>query len=452
MILCCCLILSLFFPVQSLHAQDLQYYYNLALKNDADLKAAGYLYEASLQVKNQAWAPLLPRIDGKCEQSNFNQDISSSENVLYQEGKKRYKSKSFTLTFTQPVVNISSLVRLSQAQVEIQASGIEFEVAKQSLITRVVEAYLNTLSSVIATETVGAEKKEVERLFSVTNKKFKYGFARITDMYDVEARLSMVNSDYIEALNLKRDAFEALKVICNGEVVDIDPLKDDISMENADPDDVEFWVENAMKNNLELVLLNHKVEIARREIRRQWAGHLPTLDIIGQYKYEDSSGDMLAGGGGNEVASKDVYLRLNIPLFEGGYTHSKVKEALATFKQVEETCQSKKRTIRRETRAIFLKVKSSIMKSKALYASLQSQKLAVQAKQKGFESGLYNLIDVLDAERLRFVAERDYANARIEYLLNSFKLKQIVGTLSATNIKEANKLFDTEARSRDETL
>ncbi len=434
--------------LQPLQAQDLQYYYNLALKNDADFKAAGFAHEASLQVKNQAWSALLPNIDGKYSYSKINQDVTSSDNIVYPEGERKYTTKDFTLSITQPVVNISSLIRLTQAQMEIQASGIEYEIARQDLISRVAEAYLNVLASLIATETVVAEKKAVQRLFTVTDKKFKYGFARKTDLYDAQARFALIESDYIEAVNFKDDAFEALKAICNEAVVDIAPLKEDIVMEKADPDDVDVWIANALENNLEIQLLKHQLEIARREIKMQWAGHLPTVDMVGQYKQENSTGDLLASGGGNDVESKDFFVQVNFPLFSGGYTNSKVKEARANLKRINETLQGKKRAIRKEARAAFLKVKSSIMRSNALLASLESQKLAVKAKQKGFESGLYNLIDVLDAERLRYIAERDYANARFEYIFNSLKLKQIIGTLSAEDIAQVNNFFDPTDQKR----
>jgi outer membrane protein len=305
----------------------------------------------------------------------------------------------------------------------------------------VAEAYLNALAGVIFTETVEAEKKAVERLYNVINKKFTYGLARKTDLYDAKARLALVESDYIEALNVKADAFEALKTICNEDVFAVTPLSRNIIMQEPEPNDVNIWQENALKNNLELIFFNYKVKIARQEKNKQLAGHIPTVDVVGQYKVESSSGDVLAGGGGNEIESKDIYVRLNVPLFEGGYTQSKVTEAVAVLNQVIKTRESKRRNTKREIRSAFLQVQSSIIKSKALLSSLESQKLAVKARRKGFEAGLYNLLDVLDAERIRYIAERDYETARFDYIFSSLKLKQVVGSLSADDIRRINNFF-----------
>ena len=43
--------------------------------------------------------------------------------------------------------------------------------------------------------------------------------------------------------------------------------------------------------------------------------------------------------------------------------------------------------------------------------------------------GTRNVVDVLNAQRALFAAERDYANARYDYILNSLTLKSTTGDL-----------------------
>jgi len=77
-------------------------------------------------------------------------------------------------------------------------------------------------------------------------------------LYDAQARFALIESDYIEAVNFRDDAFEALKAICNEDVVAIAPLKENMVMEKADPDNVDVWIANALENNLEIQLLKHQ--------------------------------------------------------------------------------------------------------------------------------------------------------------------------------------------------
>jgi outer membrane protein len=44
------------------------------------------------------------------------------------------------------------------------------------------------------------------------------------------------------------------------------------------------------------------------------------------------------------------------------------------------------------------------------------------------------LLPVLDAQRDLYLARRDYAQSRYEYLISRLKLKQAAGTLSETDL------------------
>ena len=49
-------------------------------------------------------------------------------------------------------------------------------------------------------------------------------------------------------------------------------------------------------------------------------------------------------------------------------------------------------------------------------------------------SGLLTLLPVLDAQRDLYLAKRDYAQTRYEYLVNRLRLKQAAGTLAETDL------------------
>jgi outer membrane protein len=71
----------------------------------------------------------------------------------------------------------------------------------------------------------------------------------------------------------------------------------------------------------------------------------------------------------------------------------------------------------------------------ALRQSVSSQQSALEAKEAGVRSGVATLLVVLDAQRDLFLARRDYAQARYDYLLNGLRLKQLAGTLSERDLE-----------------
>jgi outer membrane protein len=55
-------------------------------------------------------------------------------------------------------------------------------------------------------------------------------------------------------------------------------------------------------------------------------------------------------------------------------------------------------------------------------------------------------VEVLDAERAYYVALRDYANARYDYVINTLQLKQAAGTLSPQDLIDLNNWLSEGAQ------
>jgi outer membrane protein len=65
-----------------------------------------------------------------------------------------------------------------------------------------------------------------------------------------------------------------------------------------------------------------------------------------------------------------------------------------------------------------------------LKETIVSATSSVAAKTEGYRAGLYKTIDVLDATRDLYRAQRDYAEARHSYALYLLQLKLAAGTLN----------------------
>ena len=124
-----------------------------------------------------------------------------------------------------------------------------------------------------------------------------------------------------------------------------------------------------------------------------------------------------------------------MPLFEGGLTSAVTQEAVHREQKVREELELERRAVERAVRAAFEGALSGQRLVQALQQSVESQSSAVEAKEQGLKVGLLTLLPVLDARRDLFLARRDYAQARYDYLINSLKLKQAAGTLAETDLQ-----------------
>jgi outer membrane protein len=84
---------------------------------------------------------------------------------------------------------------------------------------------------------------------------------------------------------------------------------------------------------------------------------------------------------------------------------------------------------------------SGLKQVEALRQTVFSQESAVDAKSEGMRAGLATRLEVLDATRDLYMARRDLAKARYDYVLSSLGLKRWAGTLSVAELRQINAYF-----------
>lgn len=431
--------ITMLFTATAASAIDLLGVYRMALKNDPAYLAAIQEHKASGQVVKQARAGLLPTVTFEYEELDTTQDIVSSDNAVFAVGKTKFPTSTYTLTVTQPIFNYASLIRYRQSKSEAFQADAAFIGKKQDMMIRVSELYLNVLSAQDAVELTKRELDAVAQHLRLAKARLKGGVARVTDLHDARARHAKVVADLIEAKNKLDDARQALKEAVGKLMPNLSGVRPQIPLVSPNPNSVEQWIAAALKQNPALLAQQHAVEVARKETRRQRAGHLPTVDLSLRMNNRVTEGTLF--GGGSEVDTQDISVRISVPLYQGGIVSSRTKQAAHNYQKSLHELEQRKRAVIREARSAYYGVQSAISKVRALKQSVASQQLALKSKVLGYKSGLYTSLAVLDAQRDLYQAKRDFAKARYDYILNSLKLKRVAGTLKSEDIRAINAWF-----------
>ena len=101
----------------------------------------------------------------------------------------------------------------------------------------------------------------------------------------------------------------------------------------------------------------------------------------------------------------DIILQANVPIFEGGLISSRVREAKEKSKKSAQNVEKQKRAVVREVNASYDGIRSSMTRAQALKKSVESQSILLEAKERGYRSGLYTSLAVLDAARTLHVPQ-----------------------------------------------
>jgi len=412
---------------------DLTSIYSLAERNDPNYQQVISKHRAALESRPQARSQLLPSLDITANTKRNNQDITSSS-TFGSDGEIDFNSHGYSLNLSQPLFHRDRFIALSQADSEIKESEAKLAKAQQDLIVSVSEAYFNVLRSVDNLEFTKIEVESLSRQLEQANQRFEVGLSAITDVQEAKAGYDLAVAQEIQAINGIDNAKEQIRELTSEYIDKYDGLGENIKLIKPFPEDISSWTELSIKQNLDISAANFALETARKEIKKQSAGHLPTVDIVASHGYDSTGGRF----GSTRTDRSSIGLELNVPIFSGGFVSSKTREAYEQYNFAMHYLEKSRRTAQRNTREAYLGVISGISQVNALKQAVISSETALTATEAGFEVGTRTAVDVVASQRTTSKARRDYSNAKYNYILNTLKLKRSAGTLSPDDLNLIN--------------
>lgn len=419
-------------PYKVVCSQNLLEHYQLALANDPQFKSAGFNQLASYEIKSQSIAQMMPHLSSTA--SGSRKRLDNQKLSYIGAGLQEYWDNSFTLNLTQPVFHWDHWIQLEQSDNQIALADAQLEAALQDLMLRTVSAYFNVLAAIDNLQFVIAEKKSIEKQLIQAKKRFEGGLIPITDVYEAQAGFDNAMANEIEAQNDVDNKKEALREIIGIDPSELSVLKANMPMKYPEPANISEWMMAIDANNFSIIAEFNKTEIARKSIDLEKSRHLPTIDVLASYGYQEATSTF-----GIRGDTQSVGIQLNVPLYEGGATNSRSRQAAYQYQAAKETLEQVRRRTSKELKDAYRGVVSSISKVKALEATVKSAALAVKATQTGFEVGTSTMVDILTMQRALYKAKSDYARSRYDYLIYGIKLKQAAGSLNEQDLQKINQ-------------
>ncbi len=414
-------------------AEDLLSVYKLAEKNDPTYLQEVASYNATLEARPQAQSQLLPNVSLSANTTRLDQDISVG-NAFGSGGEIDFNRRGYSLNITQPIFRRDRFIALEQADSEIKQAEAELASAQQDLIVRIAERYFDILSAKDNLEFAQAEVKSLSRQLEQANQRFEVGLSAITDVQEAKAGYDLAIAQEILAQNTIDNAQEAMRELTGDYVSNFGTLGNAMALVKPNPAAIESWTEISLEQNLGMVAAREAAEAARAEIKRQSAGHYPTLDLVGSHGYDSSGGRF----GATKTHTSSIGLELNIPIFSGGLISSQTREAHENYNAAMHALEQARRSAQRLTRQAYLGVITGISQVSALKQAVVSSETALEATEAGFEVGTRTAVDVVASQRTTSEARRNYSQAKYDYILDTLRLKQAAGTLSSEDLELIN--------------
>jgi outer membrane protein len=416
--------------MQTSHGAGLMEIYDLAVGNDPQFKAAQANLEAAKEALPQSTANFLPSVGlsaGRTEYSDKENNLDTSTN-------------SYSLSLSQPIYHHGSFVQRATAKSSVAQAEAIYKSSQQALVLDVANAYFGVLAAKDGLDFAIAEKESNARQLDQTKQRFDVGLVAVTDVNESQAAYDISVAQAIAAQNSLDNAKEALREITGSYPDKLAVVNDDIPLLPPDPDNLEDWIKKAMDQNTELQAAIQATEQARENVKAQKSGYYPTLDLnLSADRGDTTTKYPSPPKVKTKIDDTMATLQLSMNLFAGGVTKSRVYQARQYLRASEENEEQVRRKIQRQVRNAYHGITSGISRVKALKQAVISSQSALRAAEAGYEVGTRTTVDVLAARSNLFLAERNYAQSRYNYLVDRLTLNQVAGSLNASGLKEIAK-------------
>ncbi|MGB0663226.1 MAG: TolC family outer membrane protein [Pontibacterium sp.] len=408
--------LSVFFVSNSL-AGELRELYQLALSNDATLKAAQASLNANTEVVVQSKASFLPSVTLSGEMTDLDSDDGDTN------------TNGYSLSVNQSLLDTGAWFTLKKAELLAEQSKTEFKVAEQDLVLRVIVGYLDALRSQASLEAASARERSFEYRLEQAIAQFNASLLANSDVQEAQAAFDNATVARLRASGSVAESIESLEVM-TGELFTVRQQLGSEFPKVVEGDLHNPWLEKALSDNLVLKAARLATMIAERDVQIAKAEAYPTLSLSMTHERERNS------RANRSVTENSVALSLSVPIYTGGAVSSRLKESEYRLQEAKQNFEAELRRVAKETKSLDRGLEIEAKSINALKQSLKSRRVALAGFEAGYKAGTRNLGEVLDAEDKLYEASLSYSDARFLYIRNKIELSAQIGKLDSHAIDE----------------
>jgi len=331
------------------------------------------------------------------------------------------------------------------AKERVSAGQADLRGTESAIFSQTVAAYMDVLRTEALTELAANQVEVLEVTFQSTSDRFEIGDLTRTDVAQAGSRLAVAQGDLRTAYANQVGARETYIELVGSAPTDLEappPLP-------GLPETVGMAVVTALENNPDLIAAKERAEAAGYDTEVAGSGRLPTIGLFANGDYSNFFGTLggpVAAQFAQSETTANAGVQLTIPIFQGGLTAARQRQAGARESAALEQVIAAERDVIQQTRSAYESWDAS-------NAVIESSKAAVEAAEVSLEGvraensiGNRTIIDVLNAEQELLSARANLVTARRNAYVAGFTLLAAMGRAEARdlNLDTGGPLYDPQ--------
>ena len=255
----------------------------LALKNDPTFLSAQATYRASQERSNIAFSALLPQLNISGNTALNDRKYVTNGNPTTTDNQK-FQSNNAQINVSQALWRHAEWIASTQAELAAQQGKNQVIAAEHDLLVRFLQTWFDVLSARNNIQYSIKQSAAANKLGVQTSRAVELGAASIPELEEALARYENAKAEQVAAEAEMEVKIAALEQIVGPVAAFIPPfLPESFPSIFISDKPLNNWLELAEHGNPAIMAAIYGVRAASEEIRKQRAGHEPTMDITGSY-------------------------------------------------------------------------------------------------------------------------------------------------------------------------
>ena len=399
----------------------------IAREYDSQYRAARSQYDAAAARLDLARSAFFPTLSASGNSNYNNQSIGFPSLPVPTRG-DTFNTNSLSLQLTQPLFRRLNNAGLDQSQAQLDQAQAQLEQAEGELANRLALAFFEAIQARDAHRAAIVSTSMALQQRNAYGSEFAAGTKALGEKMDAGAKWELAAAQEFDAASELGNKLFALRLITGRALTPVDLDPNGILVPQA-LRTFEYWAQLAEDNNPALRAQRAARQAARFEIDKASSGRYPTLDLVASYG-RNKQGPSPSQNNEAIVKSGVIGLQLNVPIYSGGASDAKEREAVSLLQKAEEDLDTARRQIQLAVQQAYNGVRSNTLQAKALEQAVSAGEQLVKAAQQAERLGTKTPLEVLMLQQQLASSQRDLVKAQTNILLSVVRLRSAVGDLT----------------------
>lgn len=313
-----------------------------------------------------------------------------------------------------------------RADSSVLAGRASLRTAEQTLLTDGATAYMDVLRDTAFLNLRSANIDVLSEQLRQTQDRFNVGEVTRTDVAQVEARLAAGRSEWSLAEGNLKSSIARYRQVIGVEPKQLAPAK---PLERLLPKTLDEAVKSALTDHPAVIAAAHNVDVAQLDVKIVESELYPSVGLQGsaqrRWDYQGSNIDLIQA---------QVVGRLNVPIYEGGETYARVRQAKETLGQRQLELDLARDRVRAAVVATWSQLEAAKARIQAAEAQIQAATIALNGVREEAKVGQRTTLDVLITDQDLLSARVNLVAAQRDRVVISYQVLAAMGRLSAVTL------------------